>query len=462
MLILATYDLIIRNGNVVLPDKVKKTDMAIKDGIIVAIEDDIPDTSKEERNADGYYIFPGLIDIHVHFNDPGRAEWEGFASGSQMIAAGGGTTFFDMPLNGVPSTTDTKALLEKVEIAESKSVVDFALWGGLVPGNIHELKGLADNGAIGFKAFLSESGNEEFERVDDLTLIAGMKEIASLKKILALHAESATITDFLTKEKVTNGHLTADDYLASRPIAAEVEAVERAIAYARITGCPLHFVHISSEEAIKKITAAKAMGQDISVETCAHYLLFNHNDLKDKGAIAKCAPPLRKSKEQEKLIRLLIEGEIDMVSSDHSPSPFMLKDPTAHHLFSAWGGISGGQFTLLALIELAITYEIPFNKVAALIAGNPAERFNLKTKGHIEVGKDADITWISLEESYTVSEKNFFAKHKQSLYMKRTFPCAVKLTMNRGSVVFENGQLVNRMEKGQWIKPQETKMSTSS
>lgn len=462
MLVLATYDLIIRNGNVVLPHEVKKTDIAIKNGIIVAIEEGITATSKDEKNAAGYYIFPGMIDIHVHFNDPGRDKWEGFESGSQMIAAGGGTTFFDMPLNGIPSTTDSQALLNKAEMGESKSVVDFALWGGLVPGNILELKGLADNGAIGFKAFLSESGNEEFERVDDLTLIAGMKEIASLKKILALHAESAAMTDFLTKEKVTNGQLTADDYLASRPIAAEVEAVERAIAYARITGCPLHFVHISSEEAILKITAAKAMGLDITVETCAHYLLFNHNDLQDKGAVAKCAPPLRKVEEQEKLIRLLIEGAIDMVSSDHSPSPYLLKDPTVHHLFSAWGGISGGQFTLLALIELAITYDIPFYKVAALIAGNPADRFNLNTKGHIEVGKDADLTWISLEESFTVAEKNFFAKHKHSLYMERTFPCAVKLTMNNGVVVFEDGQLVNMRNRGHWLKPEQTKMGTSS
>lgn len=456
------YDLIMRNGYVVLPDEVEKTDIAIKDGVIIAIEDSISGNSKAEKNVEGQYIFPGLIDIHVHFNDPGRDEWEGFASGSQLLAVGGGTTFFDMPLNGIPSTIHSEALLAKVEQAENKSIIDFALWGGLVPGNIGELQGLADNGVIGFKAFLSESGNEEFERIDDVTLLAGMKEIASLNKVLALHAESATITDFLTKEKVANGQLTADDYLASRPIVAEVEAVDRAISYARITGCSLHFVHISSEEAIMKIEAAKLMGLDITVETCAHYLLFNHNDLVEKGAVAKCAPPLREQEEQEKLLRLLIEGKIDIVSSDHSPAPYSLKDSATHHLFSAWGGISGGQFTLLGLIELALQYNIPLQKVAQLTSSNPADRFNLSRKGKIEVGKDADLAVVSLEETFTVTESHFFAKHKHSVYMGRTFPCTVKLTINRGRIVFADGQFTNGDERGQWLRPQAMEITANS
>ncbi|WP_404328577.1 allantoinase [Mesobacillus maritimus] len=447
------YDLIIRNGFVVLPEEVKKTDLAIKDGVIAEIGDQLSGTCKEERDAEGTYIFPGMIDVHVHFNDPGRDSWEGFDTGSKMMAAGGGTTYFDMPLNGIPSTVNQLALFEKVKYGKEKSVVDFGLWGGLVPGNIGELKGLAEQGIIGFKAFLSDSGNEDFERVDDTTLLEGMREIASLDKILALHAESAAITDRLTKEKKERGSFTADDYLASRPIVAEVVAVERAIFYAEISGCSLHFVHISSAAAVEKIEEAKAEGMDITVETCPHYLLFNHTDLVEKGAVAKCAPPLRQKEEQEKLIACLIGGKFDLIASDHSPSPYSLKDPAEHDLFEAWGGISGGQFTLLALIELAVQHQISFTKVASLVAEAPAKRFGLASKGRIGVGMDADLAVVSLEESFTVTEENFFAKHKQSLYIGHTFPCSVKLTLNRGSIVYENGKIVDQQRNGNWLKP---------
>lgn len=456
---MAQYDHIIRNGFVVLPDEVIKTDLAIKDGVIAEIGNQLSGTCKEERDAEGEYIFPGMIDVHVHFNDPGRDSWEGFETGSNMMAAGGGTTYFDMPLNGIPSTVNKTALFEKAAHGKAKSLVDFGLWGGLVPGNVGELKGLAENGVIGFKAFLSDSGNEDFERVDDPTLLEGMQEIASLNKILALHAESAAITDFLTNEKKDLGLVTADDYLASRPIIAEVEAVERALSYAKVTGCSLHFVHISSAAAVEKIEKAKAEGLDVTVETCAHYLLFNHDDLVEKGAVAKCAPPLREKREKEKLIRLLIDGKFDMITSDHSPSPYSMKDPVTHHLFDAWGGISGGQFTLLALIELAVQYRIPFTKVARLLAGAPASRFDLALKGKIRVGMDADLAIVSLEESFTVTEENFFAKHKQSIYMGHTFPCTIKLTMNKGSIVYEYGKIVNENRSGKWLKPGKYQMN---
>lgn len=446
------YDLIIRNGIVVLPDEVKKTDLAIKDGVIVKIDTNLSGTSLEERDAAGTYIFPGMIDVHVHFSEPGRDYWEGFETGSNMMAAGGCTTYFDMPLNGIPSTVNRQALLEKAEIGKQKSAVDFGLWGGLVPGNQQDLKGLADAGAIGFKAFLSETGNEEFERADDVTLFNGMKEIASVDKILALHAESATITDCLKKEKEELGLYSADDYLETRPTLAEAEAVERAITYAKLTGCALHFVHISSEAAIEKIEAAKQLGMNVTVETCPHYLLFSHDDLVEKSAIAKCAPPLREKKEQEKLIGLLIEEKFDMISSDHSPCPYSMKDPDMYHLFEAWGGISGGQFTLLAMIELAKKYDIPLQKIAKWTSATPAQRFGLDFKGKIEIGMDADLAIVSLVEDFTVSEQNFFAKHKQSLYLGHTFPCKILATVNKGHVIYENGKIIVQNRNGSWLK----------
>lgn len=438
---------ILRNGFVVLSDQVKKMDIAIKDEKIQNIAPYIEDTGFEERDVSGYYIFPGMIDVHVHFSEPGRAHWEGFETGSQMMAAGGCTTYFDMPLNGIPSTVTKEALLEKAALGLEKSLTDFALWGGLVPGNLEDLEDLANNGAIGFKAFMSATGNDEFERADDKTLLQGMKKIAELGKILALHAESEPITDMLMKEKLQDDKVSADDYLETRPILAEAEAVERALIYAELTGCPLHFVHISSALALEKIEAAKKRGMNVTVETCPHYLLFNHDDLTNKGAVAKCAPPLRLPDEQEKLITLLIEGKFDMVSSDHSPCPYDMKDSATHNLFESWGGISGGQFSLSAMIELALKYKIPFHKVAQYTSKSPAERFGLKTKGEIKVGMDADFAIVSLNQPYTVNETNFFAKHKQSLYIDHTFPCSIIATIQRGAVLFEENQFVKQMSK---------------
>ena len=449
---MTSFDLIIRNGFVVLADEVQKLDIGIKGGKIRKISTHIFETAVKELDESGRYLFPGMIDVHVHFSDPGRSHWEGFETGSHMMAAGGCTTYFDMPLNGIPSTVTKEALLEKAALGLEKSLTDFALWGGLVPDNLQDLEDLANNGVIGFKAFMSATGNEEFERADDLTLLQGMRKIAALGKILALHAESASITNTLTEEKLRCGKISADDYIETRPILAEAEAVERALFYAEITNCPLHFVHISSALAIEKIEAAKNRGMNVTVETCPHYLLFNHQDLIEKGTIAKCAPPLRLPDEQKKLISLLLEGKFDMVSSDHSPCPFELKDSATHNLFQAWGGISGGQFSLLAMLELALKYKLPFPKVAQYTAKAPAERFRLsKTKGEIKEGLDADFAIVSLTTPHTVTENNFFAKHKQSLYMNHSFPCSIITTIQRGNVVFDQNQFLQ--QQSTWLRP---------
>ncbi|MDW7616662.1 allantoinase [Peribacillus simplex] len=449
---MSIYDLIIRNGYLVFPDEVKKADLAIQDGVIVKVENRLDDKADVEYEAGGQHIFPGMIDVHVHFSEPGRAHWEGFETGSQMMAAGGCTTYFDMPLNGIPSTIDQKALLEKGKIGEMKSVIDFGLWGGLVPGNIDELEDLAKSGVIGFKAFLSATGNEEFERADDFTLLHGMKKIAELGKVLALHAESDPITQWFKQEKEQNGLFSANDYAATRPVQAEAEAVGRAITYAELTGCPLHFVHISSSLAIEKIQSAKQKGLDVTVETCPHYLLFNQDDLMEKGAVAKCAPPLRGREEQERLITCLMEEKFDMISSDHSPCPYELKDPAIHNIFEAWGGISGGQFSLMSMIELAVLHDIPLHKVAMWTASAPAKRFGLSSrKGQIKHGMDADLAIVSLNGTHEVSETNFFAKHKQSVYMGHTFPCQITATINRGKIVYQT-DVISEWERGEWLK----------
>ncbi|WP_338787474.1 allantoinase [Metabacillus sp. FJAT-53654] len=447
-------DILIKNGKAVLPTGVTETDIGIKDGKIAIVKKGIMNKAAIEWDAENQYIFPGMIDVHVHFSEPGREHWEGFHTGSMMMVAGGCTTYFDMPLNGIPSTVNLEALSTKAEIGNEKSFIDFSLWGGLVPGNEKDLEALAEAGVIGFKAFLSSTGNKEFEAVDDLTLLNGMKIIAKLGKVLALHSESATITNWLKEEKEKEGKFSADDYLESRPIIAEVEAVERAIYYSELTGCPLHFVHISSAKAIEVIEHAKQKGMNITVETCPHYLLYNHEHLRELGTIAKCAPPLREKEEQQNLISLLLENKFDMISSDHSPCPYELKDPNVYNLFQAWGGISGGQFTLLSMIELALKYKIPFETVAKWTASASAERFGLADrKGKIAIGADADLAIITLNESHTVTEENFYAKHKQSLYIGHTFPCRIEGTLNRGNLVFKEGVIVAPIPNGRWVKP---------
>lgn len=447
------FDMLIKNGTVVFPDKVQTTNIGVKNGKITAIGDEFVSGANRIIDASGQYVFPGMIDVHVHFSDPGRDYWEGFRTGSQMMAAGGVTTFFDMPLNGIPSTINKEALYLKSDRGQAESYTDFALWGGLVPGNEADLAELAEEGVIGFKAFLSTTGNKEFENVDDVTLLNGMKIIAGLNKVLALHSESGPITDWLAARKIEAGQVSADDYLETRPVAAEAEAVQRALYYAEVTGCPLHFVHISSYEAIEKIEAAKKKGMNVTVETCPHYLLFNHDALREFGPVAKCAPPLRKQEEQEKLIKLLIEQKFDMISSDHSPCTSDLKDSAVYNIFQAWGGISGGQFSFLSMLELALKYEIPFEQIAKITALNPAERFGLKAKGRIAEGYDADFVLVSTDESYTVREENFFAKNKISLYIGHTFPCKINSTINRGKLIFNDGSIQADEPEGEWIKP---------
>ncbi|MDF2909978.1 MAG: allantoinase [Sporolactobacillus laevolacticus] len=447
-----TYDLLIRNGSVVLPDGVKKLDLGIQNGKISALGELLSEQAEKVIDADDRIIFPGMIDVHVHFDEPGRENWEGFETGSSMLAAGGCTTFFDMPLNGIPSTVNLQALEEKVKCGEAKSHIDFGLWGGLVPENLDDLAGLSDAGAIGFKAFLSPSGNPYFHSVDDLTLLKGMRRIAKLGAVLALHSESAPIVTFLQAEKEAKGLTGFDDYAETRPVLAETEAVSRALMFAELTGCPLHFVHISTVEAVDLIQAAKNKGQDVTLETCPHYLLYNHEDFRRLGVVGKCAPPLRHESERHALVDRLIHHQIDMVSSDHSPCEW--EDKQKDNLFEAWGGISGGQFSLLSAIEIALAHNIPLSQVADWTAKRPAERFRIAAdKGEIREGADADLAIVALNMPEKVTVDRLYQKNKFSLYESHVFPSSIQMTINRGTIVYSADRQINHEAKGRWIRP---------
>ncbi|USP94689.1 allantoinase [Bacillus vallismortis] len=444
------YDMVIKGAKAVTPSGVKEADIAVRNGIIAEIGSAIEAGGTAVVQASGQYVFPGAVDCHVHFNEPGREDWEGIETGSQMMAAGGCTTYFDMPLNCIPSTVTAEHLLAKAELGRQKSAVDFALWGGLVPGHIEDIRPMAEAGAIGFKAFLSKSGTDEFTSVDERTLLKGMAEIAAAGKILALHAESDAITSYLQMVLANKGRVDADAYAASRPEEAEAEAVYRTIQYAKATGCPVHFVHISTAKAVRLIREAKQEGLDVSVETCPHYLLFSHDDLREKGSAAKCAPPLRSPQSKEALIEALIAGHIDMVSSDHSPCRPSLK--REDNLFLSWGGISGGQFTLLGMLELALEHQIPFETIAEWTAAAPARRFGLQQKGRLEEGCDADFVLVGMEP-YTVTRESMFAKHKLSLYEGHTFPCRISATYSKGRCVYSGRDKAERANDGAMVVP---------
>lgn len=448
-------DMIIRNGSVVLLNEVKRCDIAIKDGRILEISDQNI-YAAQEIDAEGLYVMPGMIDAHVHLNEPGLDDWEGFINGSSALAAGGCTTYIDMPLNGVPPTIREDALDQKLASAIHHSYIDFALWGGLVPGNLDHLEGLSERGVIGFKAFMSSpasTGEDEFREVDDYTLYEGMKRIAKLGKILALHAESDSITGGIAKRIQQEGKTSALDYAASRPVIAELEAVNRALFLAEQTGCSLHFVHLSSAAALDMVHQAKLKGMDVTTETCPHYLALNEQDFLAIGAAAKCSPPIRSAEEQEELWEALKKGRINIIASDHSPCPTEMKSNHEDNLFKAWGGISGAQHSLPIMIHYGYVQRgIGLPVLAKLLSYEPARRFGFKEKGEIRIGADADLVLVNIGDGFSIKKEDLFSKHKHSPYVGLTLQCSVVMTINRGNIVYSHEEGIMGSARGRWIQ----------
>ncbi len=411
--------MILRGGTVVTSFGAEPADVAVEDGIVVEVAPGL-DEQADEIDATGLHVFPGAVDAHVHFNDPGRADWEGAATGSAALVAGGGTCFVDMPLNAHPPTVDTVGFHAKLTALQAGSVCDFALWGGLVPGNVGRLEDLAALGVVGFKAFMSPTGIDDFEAVDDETLLIGMARAAELGLPVAVHAESPAA---LLAPAGTGWR----DWCRSRPREAEHEAIEKALAFAQASGCSLHVVHVSTGRGVRLVADAQERGIDATCETCPHYLFLDEDDAVALGAVAKCAPPLRPHAEQDDLWGELLAGNVLFVASDHSPAPPSMKQ--GDDAFAVWGGISGCQ-SLLPLLLSDEQLDAP--AVARLTATAPAVRLGLRGKGRIEPGADADLALVALGEEWTLAADDLRYRHPHSPYVGRRFRARVVCTLVRG------------------------------
>lgn len=419
---------------------VAPADVAVAGGRISEIGPNLDIAAAETIDASGLHVFPGGIDSHVHFNEPGRTGWETIANGSAALAAGGYTTFIDMPLNSLPVTTDAAAFDLKVEAARRSSAVDFGLWGGLVPGNLDRLGDLVEKGVVGFKAFMCPSGIDEFQWCDERVLREGMTRIADLGSILLVHAEDPAILEL--RARGVNGR-GARDFVRSRPEEAELEAISRAIDIAEETGCRLHVVHISTARGVEMITAARLRGADVSGETCPHYLLYAEDDLDRLGGMGKCAPPFRTDRDRDAMWAMLADGRMPIVVSDHSPSTRELK--RGDDFFELWGGISGCQSTRQLLLAQG---KLELSVIAAVTATNVARRFGLENKGELTAGMDADMWLVDLAQEGVVRGEDLLYRNRFSAHEGQRIRGKTVGTILRGRAVSSGGH-----PAGELIRP---------
>jgi len=436
-----TFDLVIRNGQVVTSDGVAGRDIAVLDGVIVELGAGIAGSGAAEIDAAGLHVFPGGVDPHVHFQEPGHASWEGFATGSAALAAGGMTLVFDMPLDCLPTTIDGDSFDRKHEAVQGSSLVDFAFWGGLVPGNLERMAELAARGVIGFKAFMG-NGTEDFPAVDDLALYEGMARCAELGCLMAVHAENEAITEHMAARAIAAGRTGPRDFIISRPSIAENEAIARALLFAEETRCPLHIVHVTTARGVALVAAAQARGVDVSCETCPQYLVFTEDDIEELVVLGKCAPPLRAAGEPDRLWGCIRDGSLPMVASDHSPCTDA--GETGGDFFALPGGISGCQSTRLLLLEHGYGRRgISLPTIAALTATTAARRFHIPAKGEIAVGYDADLALVDLDLQWNLQAADLFYRHQRSAYVGKAMRGRVARTYVRGTAVFADGRVIS-------------------
>ncbi len=434
-------DLIIRSRRVVTPLIVGEASVHIAGGKIAAMREwaDIP-AGVELIDAGNSVVMPGNVDAHVHVNEPGRTEWEGYETATKAAGAGGVTTIVDMPLNSIPPTTTLAGFEEKLDAAARKCTVDVAFWGGVVPGNTAELAPLVERGVRGFKCFLIHSGVDEFPHVVEADLRLAMPEIARLGSVLLVHAEVPGPIDAATASLTGLDPREYETFLKSRPPEAENEAIAQMIELSRETGCRTHIVHLSSAEALPMLRQAKADGIPITAETCPHYLTFAAEEVPDGATHFKCCPPVREVGNREKLWEAIADGAIDMVVSDHSPCTPALKLQESGDFMDAWGGIAALQFGLPVMWTNLRSRGLGIVDLTRLMSAAPAKLAGLDGhKGKLTAGYDADIIIWNPDEQFTVVPELIQHRHKLTPYSGQELFGKIEATFVGGRKVFENG-----------------------
>ena len=439
-------DVVIRARRVVTATGEVDRAIGIVGGKIVAIEPfDATDLEAAEDLTldDGQVLMPGIVDTHVHVNEPGRTEWEGFATATRAAISGGVTTIVDMPLNSIPPTTDTAALEIKRKVALGQVHCDVGFWGGVIPGNLPDLRGLHDSGVFGFKCFLLHSGVDEFPSVTPSELEDALRALHSFDALLIVHAEDSQAID---RAPTAHGERYAD-FLASRPRGAENVAIAQVIELARWTGARVHILHLSSSDALPMIVSARRDGVRITVETCPHYLSFSAESVPDGATQYKCCPPIREASNRELLWEGLRSGVIDSIVSDHSPCTPELKRFDIGDFGVAWGGIASVEVGLSAIWSEARLRGFTLADVARWMAQRPAEIAGLRRKGRIALGYDADFAVFEPDAGRVVDPAQLHHRHPVTPYAFRPLAGIVRQTWLRGRLITDDeptGQLLTR------------------
>ncbi|MDT0185295.1 allantoinase AllB [Microbacterium sp. ARD31] len=438
-------EVVLRARRAVVGEEEVPVSVRVRDGVVVAVGayDDPAGDAEVVELAPDEVLLPGLVDTHVHVNEPGRTEWEGFASATRAAAAGGVTTIVDMPLNSIPPTTTVPALQEKRDAARDQVFVDVGFWGGAVPGNTADLAGLHAAGVLGFKCFLLDSGVEEFPHLPAADFAVAMAETARLGALMIVHAEDGEAIGECTHGAAYSG------FLASRPDAAEERAIALVIETARATGARAHVVHLSASGAVPTLREARAADVDVSVETCPHYLFFEAGSIADGATELKCCPPIRGADNRDALWAALAAGDVDMVVSDHSPCTADLKHQDTGDFAEAWGGIASLQLGLPVVWTAARERGVPLTDVVRWMATAPARRVGLAGKGAIAVGHDADFCVFAPDEQWTVDAARLHHRNPVSPYAGQRLTGVVRETWLRGSRIDETprGRLLRRGER---------------
>jgi allantoinase len=411
----------------------------IVDGRITRLGDiDEPPGDVDVLDAGTLIVLPGVVDTHVHVNEPGRTEWEGFASATRAAVAGGVTTLVDMPLNSIPATTSVAALQMKSDAALAQSWADVGFLGGVVPGNTGALAGMFHAGVLGFKCFLTPSGVEEFPPVDEDVLRAAMPVLASLGSVLMVHAEDPVVIAAASAAIAGADRRAYATYLASRPAAAELEAIARTIRLCEETGARVHIVHVSSAESVALLRAARSRGLPLTAETCPHYLTFHADEVRDGATEFKCAPPIRDSANRDPLWEGLMDGTLDAVVSDHSPCPPAMKKRATGDFFEAWGGIASLQLGLSATWSGMRERGIPVERIARWMSEAPARLVRLDDrKGRIAPGFDADFVLFDPDAVWVVNPPELLHRHPVTPYAGRRLTGRVEATYLRGMLAYD-------------------------